>query len=120
MKAIANVTSHAGLDLSNIFPECPLLPLQPERETRTITTVDSKCMAYITSKETGESRWDSPGPHPAGHVRLVLCPDEGGPLWSAYQFLAHNHAAIGFRRDELFLGLPLSSLFKPDIFCISL
>ena len=110
MKAIANVAAYSGVDLSRIFPECPLLPIDPEHETRNTTTLDNEAMAYVSTNETGQSRWDCPSLQSQAHVRLVLCPDEGGPLWSAYQFLAHNNAAIGFRRDELYLSRMFSNL----------
>ena len=108
MKAVSNVASYAGLDLSRIFPSSPLLPLNPERERRLTTVIDNCAHAYVTDKSTGASRWDCPMPQAGSesHVRLVLCPDEGGPLWSAYQYMAHNHAAVGFRRDELLLDCP--------------
>ena len=103
MKAVANVVSYAGLDLARIFPSAPLLPLNPDREERLRTLINDRCHAYVCDKTTAQSRWDCPMPDPntPSHIRLILCPDEGGPLWSAYQFMAHNQAAIGFRRDEL-------------------
>ena len=105
MKAVVNVASYAGLDLCRIFPSSPLLPLNPEREERLTTLLENCPHAYVTDKTSGESRWDCPMQQAGceSHVRLILCPDEGGPLWSAYQYMAHNHAAVGFRRDELLL-----------------
>ena len=51
------------------------------------------------TQATGEARWvivdrDS-------GLRIILSPDEGGPLYAAYQFLALRGLAIGLNRDEL-------------------
>ena len=59
-----------------------------------------------------------PDPGEEGHLRLILCPDEGGPLWSAYQFLAHSGAAIGFRRDELFFACMLTNCYADMQHCM--
>ena len=73
--------------------------------------IEDKPWAYITDLSSGVSRWDCPTQENEGHLRLILCPDEGGPLWSAYQFLAHSGAAVGFRRDELFFACMLTNCY---------
>ena len=57
---------------------------------------------YIYQEEDGNGQWvdlqDT-----GDQVRIVLNPDEGGPLFSSFQFMAAKSAPIAFRRDELSL-----------------
>ena len=59
--------------------------------------------AFTFDAKTGEAQWvgfkdDSP------NTRVILNPDEGGPLYSGYQYLAQAHFPISLRRDELLPG----------------
>ncbi|OLQ00711.1 hypothetical protein AK812_SmicGene16606 [Symbiodinium microadriaticum] len=75
LKALANVLSHVNISLDDCFPTHPLIPAK-ETETRVIYKQDSKSLAYLHDRETGESRWDVPVK--TDHLRLVVCPDQGG------------------------------------------
>ena len=91
-----------GVDLGSTFPEHPLMPVNPSCERRHTVTVGDKTVAWISNVQTGEQRWDSPMPSSSMHIRLSLCPDEGGPLFCGYQYLAQHHCAMSLHRDERF------------------
>ena len=99
LKAVANVLSHIGLSLDQLFPTSPCIAVDPDTEERRLHAVGDEVMGYVVNRETGISRWDTHMPDEA--LRLIFCPDQGGPLYSAFQFLASNNAKVGFIRDEL-------------------
>ncbi|CAE7813766.1 unnamed protein product [Symbiodinium sp. KB8] len=103
IRAVANVLNHLGVSLDDIFPKKPLKPLSPSSEILMNYTLGEKTMPFITSVEDGDSRWDVPdaGSH---HIRLIVCPDEGSPMFSSYVFLATRNASINLCRDELLLS----------------
>ena len=103
IRAVGNVLNHMGISLDEIFPPKPLRPLSPSSEILTNYKLDDKTMPYITSIEDGSGRWDVPPPE-SHHIRLIVCPDEGSPLFSSYVFLATKNASINLCRDELLLG----------------
>ncbi|CAE7198608.1 unnamed protein product [Symbiodinium sp. CCMP2592] len=98
LKALGNVLSHVNISLDDLFPTQPLLPAK-ETETRELYKLKSAAMPFLFDRETGASRWDVPI-HTA-HLRLVVCPDQGGPMFCCYQYLAHLGAAVSLVRDEL-------------------
>ena len=49
------------------------------------------------------AEWQKPDPD---IWRLVLQADQGGPLFSAFQFLSNAGYPIAFLRDEVKLGRP--------------
>ena len=100
LKAISNVLSYAGVALDSIFPENALRPPVPGQEQRHCVKVGNEHWAFIVNPSNMEWRWDTPATSETKHVRLVLCPDEGGPLYSGFQFLCHNDAAVALHRDE--------------------
>ena len=100
LKAISNVLSYAGVALDSIFPDNALRPPVPGQEERLSFKVGNEQWAFIVNPSTLECRWDTPQISESKHVRLVLCPDEGGPLYSGFQFLCHNDAAVALHRDE--------------------
>ena len=75
-------------------------------------TVEETTLAWISNLETGEQRWDSPMTPASSHVRLSLCPDEGGPLFCGYQYLAEHRAAIALHRDEWCLSSESTCLLQ--------
>lgn len=99
LKAVANVLSHIGLSLDQLWPSSPCNAVDPDTEERRLHTVGDEVMGYVVNRETGISRWDTHMPDEA--LRLIFCPDQGGPLFAAFQFLAFNNAKVGFIRDEL-------------------
>ena len=89
----------AGVDLDHIFPEQPLLPLDPSREERKIHHTNGQSFAYIVNADNETVRWDTLTP--SRHLRLILSPDEGGPLFCGFQYLASRNGCVGFNRDPL-------------------
>ena len=104
IRAVANVLNHLGVSLDDIFPKKPLKPLSPSSEILMNYTLGEKTMPFITSVEDGDSRWDIPDAD-SHHIRLIVCPDEGSPMFSSYVFLATRNASINLCRDELLLSL---------------
>ena len=104
MKAISNILDYAGAKLDDAFPEHAYQPLNPTTEIRSSCAINGETWSFITNKTTQESRWDVPVATNNQHLRLVLSPDEGSPLFSAWQFLCHHSGAVGFNRDESTLG----------------
>ena len=99
LKAVANVLSHIGLSLDQLWPSSPCCPADPHTEERRLHAVGDEIKGFVVNRETGNSRWDTHVPDDS--LRLIFCPDQGGPLFSAYQFLAYHNAKVGFVRDEL-------------------
>lgn len=90
--------------MDDIFPKNPLKALSPSSEILTTYTLGDKTMPFITSVDDGGSRWDVPDAD-SEHIRLIVCPDEGSPMFSSYVFLATRNASINLCRDELLLCL---------------
>ncbi|CAE7582444.1 unnamed protein product, partial [Symbiodinium sp. CCMP2456] len=101
LKAVLHVVSLLELHLQ---PPTPLLrPVNPQQLERR-EYYDGR--AYITDERTGAAIWnDIPVEQAPSLVRLVLCPDEGSPLYSGYQFLAQRGLPLALLRDELQLGI---------------
>ena len=104
LRAVANILQHVGLDLDQMYPTTSFMPRDPSTEKRTIHRVGEKHLAFITDTSTNEHRWDT-HIQATTHTRLVLSPDEGGPLFCGYVHLANSGAAVHFVRDELLLCL---------------
>ncbi|CAE7336219.1 unnamed protein product [Symbiodinium microadriaticum] len=102
LKAICNIMQHTGLDLDSLWPSEPLRPLNPDFEERHIHVMGKEQLAFIRDIRTDQCRWDVPLAHTAKHLRLVLCPDQGSPLFAGYQYLCHNDAAVALIRDEMY------------------
>ena len=96
LKAVRNILEHANFDLDTIFPESPL-------KARNLHKVGSQVLAFYTSTATGESTWAAVRPEEDRATRLVLAPDEGGPLYACYQFMALQDAKVTLNRDALLL-----------------
>ena len=64
--------------------------------------------AFIFNHESGLAEWvctpDFDGETKTG-VRVTLHPDEGGPLFCAWQFLSSLGLPVGFSRNETQLGM---------------
>ena len=58
---------------------------------------------YIHNSRNGHAEWCDFRENP-DMLRLVMNPDEGGPLFAAFQFLAQNGFPVSLRRDELRLA----------------
>ena len=57
--------------------------------------------SYRCNTKSGESEWLCVD---AKLLRVVLQGDQGGPLYSGYQFLAGAGFPVSFIRDESYLG----------------
>ena len=105
LKAVANALSHIGLTMDDLWSTTPCAPINPETEVRCLHCVDNKFMGYVVNKESGKCRWDTHLPQEgSAGLRLILGPDQGSPLFSAFQYLVFHNANIGLIRDELWLG----------------
>ena len=89
--------SHIGLDLAEVFPSSRCAPVDADSEERRLHSVGDVQYGYVINKSTGEARWDTVGQG----LRLVLCPDQGSPLFSTYQYMAHSGGCVNLIRDEL-------------------
>ncbi|CAE7218603.1 unnamed protein product [Symbiodinium sp. CCMP2592] len=98
LKALMNILSHVGISMEDCWPRHPLVAANPERESRILHKVGALSLAYIFDRESGTCRWDTP--MSTDHLRLVICPDQGGPMFCCYQYLAHNGASVALVRDE--------------------
>ena len=101
LKAVLHVVSLLDLELQ---PPCPLLrPVKHEQHERREYYDGRAC---ITDQRTGAAVWnDIPVEQARGLVRIILCPDEGSPLYSGFQFLAQRGLPLTLLRDELPLGI---------------
>ena len=93
-----------GMDLDQSWPEQGFRAVDPLLETRELYTVAGQTLGFIYNKVSGEARWDAVVGS-TNHTRLVLSPDEGGPLFCGFVHLANSGAAVSFIRDELLPGL---------------
>ena len=103
LKAVANILSHIGLELDGFFPKQPLLP-RGDNESRQVYMVGSENFSFVYDNESGNCRWDVPMHSASGDVRLVLCADQGSPLFSCFQYLAFAGMNVLLIRDELLLA----------------
>ncbi|CAE7800271.1 unnamed protein product [Symbiodinium sp. CCMP2592] len=121
LKAVVNILSHVGVEMDGFFPTQPLLP-RGCNEARQVYRVGSENFSFVHNKESGDCRWDVPMHSASEDARLVLCADQGSPLYSCFQFLAHAGANILLIRDELpfactvdfVLHKPIARPAKPD------
>ena len=104
LKAVRNILDHANFDLDTIFSATPLRAIDPAHETRAEHRLGSDVLAFHVNTTTGECTWAAVMPGEDTTVRLVLAPDEGGPLFACYQYLALQGAKVTLNRDALLLG----------------
>ncbi|OLQ00981.1 hypothetical protein AK812_SmicGene16301 [Symbiodinium microadriaticum] len=100
LKAVVNVLSHVGLDMDAFYPKQPLLP-RGSNEARHVHQIGSENCCFVYDKYSGDSRWDVPMHAASEDVRLVLCADQGSPLYSCFQYLAFAGLNVWLIRDEL-------------------
>ena len=108
LKAVGHTLQMLYLDFKSLMPAdaSRLRPVVPGVEVR---VKETGTPAYVFNTNTGEAKWDTihckrPDVCDSGHVRLVLEPDEGGPLFCAFNYMATRGYAVGFIRDELLPG----------------
>ncbi|CAE7454819.1 unnamed protein product [Symbiodinium sp. CCMP2592] len=100
MKAVMNILSHVGMSMDSFFPTNPLTAKVCGMEERQVLELNSENFAFIYNTRTGQSRWDVPMHSATQDIRLVLCADQGSPLYTCYQFLAFSGASIGLNDFE--------------------
>ncbi|CAE6956521.1 unnamed protein product [Symbiodinium sp. CCMP2592] len=96
MRACMHVLS--VLDLELLVGDSFLRPLDAQKGEKRMVE-DGK--AWLWDPSTGEAAWDCLTPRHQSNLRLVLAPDEGSTLWSAFTFLASQSFKVNFVRDEL-------------------
>ncbi|CAE7225019.1 unnamed protein product [Symbiodinium sp. CCMP2592] len=96
MRACMHVLS--VLDLELLVGDQVFRPLDTTRGEKRMLE-DGK--AWLWDPATGEASWDCLTPRHQSHLRLILAPDEGSTLWSAFTFLAGKNFKVNFVRDEL-------------------
>ena len=57
--------------------------------------------AYLWSARTGAAVWDSVQPAAQKELRLILQPDEGGPMFCAVQWMQSKNFRVLLLRDEV-------------------
>ncbi|CAE7212877.1 unnamed protein product [Symbiodinium sp. CCMP2592] len=113
LKALGNVLSHVNISLDDLFPTHPLAPAK-ETETRELYKPKSAAMPFLFDRETGASRWDVP--LHTDHLRLVVCPDQGGPMFCCYQYLAHlGKGDLLFSRSEASFSCNITQATPDDV-----
>ena len=101
LRALGHIMSQLDLEFS--VPLNPLRPVQPETEIRGVHAKGP----FISSVADGSSSWDFVASETdSKHPRIVICPDEGSQMFSAWQFLLSRNVRVHLCRDELRLGLP--------------
>ena len=107
MKAVNHVLQQLQIDLDNFIPQAPLRPVNPETEERRYhQEKGGSVIPYVVNRISGEATWDRPVLEGKdGHLRLSLCPDEGSPLYTVFQYLSLNDVCVMLNRDSLQLVL---------------
>ena len=100
MQAVMHILSLAGLDFR--VSERRLRP--PDLRNGEIRLTDASLGPMLWHTETGAAQWDAVLPEDLQELRLVLAPDEGGPLWAGFQWLAKAGYRISFLPDLMYLG----------------
>ena len=96
LRALGHILSQLDLDI--LTNDRPMTPILAGEERRAVH--HSRPFKWRTSD--GTSVWDDiPEAADSCRPRLVLCPDEGSPMFSAWQFLVSRGALVHLARDEL-------------------
>ncbi|CAE7707516.1 unnamed protein product [Symbiodinium sp. CCMP2592] len=100
VQAVMHILSLAGLDFR--LSERQLRP--PDLRNGEIRLTDASLGPMLWHTESGAAQWDAVLPEDLQELRLVLAPDEGGPLWAGFQWLAKRGYRISFLPDLMYLG----------------
>ena len=103
------------MNLDELFP-CNILKGPSGPEQRLQHKICGMTLSYLWNPDAGTCRWDAVL-DASSHRRLILSPDEGGPLYCAYVHMASCGAAIGFQRDELYLDRRYTATDTYDATC---
>ena len=98
LRCVGHILHQLHLDI--MVPDVPLRAIQPDAEER---RVDADREPYRWNRQDGSATWDRPQPNTcdSSRPRLIVSPDEGSPLFSAYQYLLSKDALVHLSRDEL-------------------
>ena len=99
LRAVGHVLEQIGLGLDDSFPN-HMLRGATGSEKRFLHKVGNQTYAYFFDADNNRCRWEAEI-QSTKHRRIVLSPDEGGPLYCAYIHLAKCGSAVHFQRDEL-------------------
>ena len=100
LRALGNILSQMQVDLH--IPSSPLRPVTPGEEKR----CKHNGRPFRWNVADGTATWDDiGGDEEPTRPRVVLSPDEGSPMFAAYQFMAGKGCQIHLSRDELQLGV---------------
>ena len=82
------------------MPSNPLRPVEPGQEIRGFHEQGP----FVFNVSDGNASWDYVATkNDSKHPRVVICPDEGSAMFSAWQFLLSRNALVHLSRDELWL-----------------
>ncbi|CAE7822907.1 unnamed protein product [Symbiodinium sp. CCMP2456] len=95
LKAVLHTLSLAGLEM------CCERPLRPRNTTQQETRECQGGRPFLCHPTSGEAEWDVLQPSEKKKLGVILSPDEGGPLWSAFMWLNTKGCKVNFIRDEL-------------------
>ena len=95
LKAVLHTLSLAGLEL------CCERPLRPRDTSQQETREWQGGRPFLCHPTSGEAEWDVLQALEKKKLRVVLSPDEGGPLWAAFMWLNTKGCKVNFIRDEL-------------------
>eukprot|EP00439_Symbiodinium_sp_Y106_P057581 s13_g8.t1 len=79
----------------------PSQPLRPADLSANEKRFFYQGQAYLWSADTGSSVWDSVQPAAQRELRLILQPDEGGPMFCAVQWMQSKNFRVLLLRDEV-------------------
>ncbi|CAE7343813.1 unnamed protein product, partial [Symbiodinium necroappetens] len=96
LKAVLHTISLAGMELQK-----PDHVLRPADSSSGEVRLFRGNQPFLWSPSTGNGHWDMVLESQQNRLRLVLSPDEGGPLWAAFTWMANQGYKINFIRDEL-------------------
>ena len=94
LKAVLHTLSLAGMELHK--PDHVLRPVDTSSGELRLLKGNKP---FLWNPSTGNGQWDYVWDCSA--LRLVVSPDEGGPLWSAFLWLSSRGHKVHFVRDEL-------------------
>lgn len=89
------------LNILDIEVTEPSQPLRPADLSANEQRFFYQGQAYLWSARTGAAVWDSVQPAAQKELRLILQPDEGGPMFCAVQWMQSKNFRVLLLRDEV-------------------
>ena len=105
MRALNNILQQMSTDIDEFKADRILEPVNPLTQKRLwYPDQQGYTRPFIVDMETGEAHWDHACDSPASHNRLSICPDEGSPLFTVFQYLSGAGFSVHLNRDSLQLA----------------